>query len=127
MKLGIKAAILSVSVFWAFAAAPSIFAAGADESAIREAITRLDNADPGKDVDEALRKGDRRFVGIRGLSTYVPGVDKFDEHYKVTYGVRIILMARDFVRSPQLERLNEAAVRYAASYNRLLLARIRSK
>ncbi len=93
---------------------------------IKQTIVELERADPARDLQAALLRGDKRFVGVMGFALEVPGVEDYYEHYK-SYGVRVIEGTSDFIENDDIRRLNELAYKYALRYNRLLLETIRSK
>jgi hypothetical protein len=91
---------------------------------IHSELLRLASADPKVDFLAALERKDTRFIGIRGLSISVPGVSRTNQK---TRGVRVIPGTSDAIRSEKDAHYQEIAIRYAETYNRLLLDHLRQK
>jgi hypothetical protein len=78
----------------------------------------LDGAAPELDAEKALNNDEHRLWGVRGIVTYLPGIDR--EYYKVAakrYGYRIIEGTTDGLKSDEHERYNDLAKQYAKKYN----------
>jgi hypothetical protein len=83
-------------------------------------LAAIESADPAHDAQQAIARGDMRFVGIMEYSVLTPGVEDWsvvDRH-----GVRIVEGTSDVVRCYEQARLTEIAEQYAAAYNRTILA-----
>ena len=90
-------------------------------------LKRLERADPSKDLAEALRTNDLRFLGLGGYSReVVPGVPDFDERYK-QFGMTMIPGTGDVFENAEHKRLQRVARDYARRYNMLLLEHLRSR
>ena len=89
-----------------------------------EQAIRLESADVAADVDAALARGDKRFIGVIGVGQVAPGV-RNDHKNHADYGVRVIENTSDVIESDDHFRLQEAALRYAKEYNQLLLERLK--
>ena len=86
----------------------------------------LRDADPDRDVAEAIRRGDFRFIGVMGYAVTLPGVEDYGEQYQ-SYGVRIIEGTSDVIANDAVRLLNEQAYRYAERYNKLLMKHLNRK
>ena len=84
-------------------------------------------ADPDADLQEALARGDRRFVGLAGPTLLVLGVEDYAERYQDSYGVRLLAVKEESPADSGGVLANLAAYRYALRYNQQLLAIIRSE
>jgi len=97
------------------------------DSMIPAELKRLERADPSKDLAEALRTNDLRFLGLGGYSReVVPGVPDFDERYK-QFGMTMIPGTGDVFENAEHKRLQRVARDYARRYNTLLLEHLRSR
>lgn len=81
----------------------------------------LDAADPQKDAQQAIKKGDLRLLGLATRTVNIPGVKK-DESYKYEKkcGVQLIDGISDVVRSDEHLRLMQKARSYALKYNAII-------
>jgi len=87
----------------------------------------IDSADAGIDLQEAIVKGDTRFIGIGGLVLEVPGLPE-PEDYKKNYGLKIIdVETASDVDVKEHIRLTKKAREYAGKYNRLFLEYLKEK
>jgi hypothetical protein len=89
-------------------------------------IEKLESADIAAEVEAALAKGDRRFIGVMGVGFMVSGVPDYSKKY-ARADVRVLPNTSDAIDGPEHLRLQEAARRYAEQYNKLLLERRRDK
>jgi len=81
----------------------------------------LDAADPQKDAQEAIKKGDLRLLGLATRSVNIPGVTKEETlAYEQKCGVQLIEGISDVVRSDEHLRLMQKARSYALSYNAII-------
>ena len=83
----------------------------------------LSHADARRDVATALKRGDKRFIGVYGVASEVPGVS--DSGLVHRFGVRFIEGTSDVRPTPESRRLNTLARDYALRYNQLLLRHVR--
>ena len=84
----------------------------------------LTGLNPQTELQRALARGDRRFLGLQGFAIAVPGVKRTDPLYPRQSEVRVIPGTSDGLRGPRGARLNRVAAAYAARYNRALLAEL---
>jgi hypothetical protein len=81
----------------------------------------LDAADPQKDAQEAIKKGDLRLLGLATRSVNIPGVTQEETlAYEQKCGVQLIEGISDVVRSDEHLRLMQKARSYALSYNAII-------
>lgn len=94
----------------------------ADPTAMSEQLKRLRSAVPHQDADIALASGDRRFLGVKEFSVYLPGIRGQDNTDLIVreYGLRVIAGT-----SPDHPELLEAAKRYAEAYNTYLVRQLK--
>ena len=84
----------------------------------------LDAADPQKDAQQALKKGDFRLLGLATRSVNIPGVTKEETlKYEMKCGVQLIEGISDVVRSDEHLRLMQKARSYALKYNAIIKTR----
>jgi hypothetical protein len=95
----------------------------------------LNIADPAKDLDSNLSRGNTRFVGIYGYSCSPPGFDEnakdhdftADQKLEISHGVKCIEGTGDVIPDdPQYMDLYATAWKYAKTYNTEYLRRIRT-
>jgi hypothetical protein len=90
----------------------------------RRMADSLNRADVVTAVDVALKKGDRRLLGVMGYALVVPGVPRDEEvTLREKHGVRILEHTSDARHGEDHAAWNDAAARYAERYNRELLRR----
>jgi hypothetical protein len=89
-------------------------------------LKRYETADPNADLQAAIKKGDLRFLAIKGYTLTVPGVEDYKSKYANKYSYRILEGTSDVVNGPEDLRFQSIAQRYAEKYNRLLLKHILS-
>ena len=91
-----------------------------------EELRRMKDADPTADVAKAVKRGDLRFLAVRGFVVEVPGVPKTPEGGRLlgTYGTREIEGTGD---DKMIVDLQTAAMRYAEKYNRLLFEHLKAR
>jgi hypothetical protein len=82
----------------------------------------IDLDSPDKKLKDRIKHGDFRFIGIRGFTMYVPGLENQD--LVCEHGVRIISGTSDAFESVQHLELVSEFTEYAAQYNALLEATI---
>ena len=81
----------------------------------------LDAADPQKDAQQAIKKGDLRLLGLATKALHIPGVKKEDSYqYEKECGVQLIDGISDVVRSDEHLRLMQKARSYALRYNAII-------
>ncbi|RBP35923.1 hypothetical protein DES53_11989 [Roseimicrobium gellanilyticum] len=83
-------------------------------------ILALSSGDPNEDVEQALRKGDRRYIAIHRRSV-VPGVEGNPGDTK------FIVAPSDYVTSFAQAQLLTLTKNYAAEYNKCLQAKLTAK
>ena len=83
-------------------------------------LRSLDILNAASDAQAALRRGDKRLVGVNGYALTVPGTDLPTDLVARRYGVRAIEGTSDNGEHD----LNQAARVYATLYNQALLRRI---
>ena len=97
-------------------------------------LRKLNIIDPIKDLDNNLKGGDKKFVGIYGISCAPPGLDEnakgnsftADQRLEIALGVKCIEGTTDALPDdPQYLDLYQTAWIYAESYNYEYLRRIR--
>jgi hypothetical protein len=81
---------------------------------------RLRNANVRRDLAQALRAGDRRFLGIQSFGVQVPGVPDYLQRYGGIYEVRILKNTNEHTKNRYHADLLIATREYAEEYNRLL-------
>jgi hypothetical protein len=90
-------------------------------------LRRLERADPARDLSEAMKQNDLRFLEVGGYSRdAVPGVPDFEERYK-RVGTKVIPGTGDVFLNAEHERLQQVAHDYAKRYNTLLLEHVKKK
>jgi hypothetical protein len=77
----------------------------------------LDSADPHRDLNDALARGDTRFVGVYGYTAVIPGVERSEV---IRHGVRYRRGTSDALEGREHARLNRLAFEYARQYNETL-------
>ncbi|MDQ3441368.1 MAG: hypothetical protein M3478_13570 [Planctomycetota bacterium] len=91
-------------------------------------LVLIQDADPARALDAAWRRGEKRFLGVRGFSLSVPGAEaptgELDELVFKKQGVRVIEGTTDFYMDEKHKRLIDGAVGYAERYNTLLLRKL---
>ncbi len=85
------------------------------------ALPHPEKAHPEQDCARSIRKGDLRFIGVRGFTINMPGVA--DDHYWSKYGYKVIQGTSDAGD----REFNDAATKYAARYNTVLLKHLQEK
>jgi hypothetical protein len=93
-------------------------------SQLRETLSHLSLATPVADLDQNLASGDKRFVCVRGVTSYAPGVDDASE-LPGRYGMRCLDGTSDALENADHEKLMDSATSYARVYNSELNRRIR--
>jgi hypothetical protein len=93
-----------------------------DQRSDVEQMQWLWRADAQRDLFAALARGDKRFVGVYGVASEVPGVT--DSRLVRRFGVRFIDGTSDVRATPESRRLNILARDYARRYNKLLLRHV---
>jgi hypothetical protein len=89
------------------------------------AARTLERADPSRDALRALRSDDTRLLALAGFGPSFPGLDDRQfQSYASRYGVRF-LAAGCVVSCGEEMRYREAGVRYAETYNRLIVASLK--
>lgn len=106
---------------------------GAAAAAAADSLARLDVH---QELEAALLRGDRRFLGVQGYAIVAPGLPAAEHRALVRqYGIRVIRGTSDnrFITEgedtipggPPVERFHKEAAAWATRYNRALLARLR--
>lgn len=103
--------------------------------ALASSLRKLNIGDPVKDLDANLARGESKFVGIFGYACSPPGLDESgvgpgltaDERLMESHGVVCIEGTSDVLPPDdrQYMDLYQTAWKYAETYNRELLGRIR--
>ena len=97
-------------------------------------LRKLNIVDPTQDLDDNLKRGDGRFVGIYGYSCSPPGLDESgkgntitaDQQLEISHGVTCIEGTSDVIPDDhQYLDLFQTAWKYAETYNHEYLRRIR--
>ncbi len=119
---------------------PNVYKGGENSKTIpdMDILQTLEHADVAQDLQDALGKNDRRFIGYLGYSLNVPPIQSSTyelfhdtpagrNKYGVRinnkiYEVRIIPGISDNILNNEHGRLIEIAIKYVTEYNRLLLA-----
>jgi hypothetical protein len=83
-------------------------------------IRLLQTADPAVALNEALKRGDHRFLGIMRFGLDTPGVDDLDPNYIAAQGVREVYGGGDAVSDDRNELILRAS-EFESKYNQLLL------
>ena len=94
------------------------------ESELAARADSLGDLSPEQELNAALARGDRRYIGLMGYTIIVPGVSWDHGCHPRSYdSVVVIAGTSDAVDSKDRERLNRTAAEYAKQYNTLLLQR----
>ena len=100
----------------------------ADGLTLQRRADSLAHLDPERELEAALKRGDRRCIAIQGYLAAPAGVplDSLATVWPVlcAAGMQIIAGTSDAI-TPDVRRLTTAAVDYGARYNHLLLAVLR--
>jgi hypothetical protein len=80
-------------------------------------LSRLEDANPVDDANEAIRQNDLRFLAVRGYTITVPGIDDYPEQFAEKYKYRIIEGTTDTPKNNEEFKLQDKAVKYAKAYN----------
>jgi hypothetical protein len=80
-------------------------------------LSRLKDANPVNDADEAIRRNDLRFLAVKGYAITVPGIDDYYTRFSSKYKYRIIEGTSDVIRNEEERQLQNRAIRYAEVYN----------
>lgn len=91
---------------------------GGDSSMECPGLRPLDEKTAAADATKAFSTGKRSFLGVRGYSLDVPGVD---ESYLRNHEVVPIEGTSDAIKSEACKKLNDDAERYATAYNKTIL------
>jgi hypothetical protein len=83
-------------------------------------LSRLKDANPVDDANEAIRRNDLRFLAVRGYAVTVPGIDDYHERFAEKYKYRIIEGTTDTPKDNEGFKLQDRASEYAKSYNRVI-------
>jgi hypothetical protein len=90
-----------------------------EEADYRRGIEALEAANVDRDVEAAIKIGDRRLIGMSGYTLVVPGADK--NAYSPA-DVVTVKGTSDSIQSPAQERFQALLKTYAAAYNKAMLA-----
>ena len=95
---------------------------------LEKTISALNLDNPTKDLEVNLAQNDRRFVGIYGYTCDAPEVteDEWKIIHSGKYGMRCLEGTWDVVEGNVHSALIGKATKYAITYNRELLNRIRA-
>lgn len=116
-----------IALLCAFALAQSSCAMWDRWWAARRAVQQLawvETASPEQDVVAASFRQDTRFFAVRGSDDEIPGVSPEDEPLARGHGLRHIEGTGKALGSEH-ERLNKRARKYAAKYNKIMLAYVK--
>jgi hypothetical protein len=97
---------------------------------LARSLRKFNLENPVADLEAALQRGDRRFIGTNGYTCAAPGLDYSatstdEQNYVSTFGINCIEGTSDVV-DQQLLDLTHVADDYASTYNKELLRRIRA-
>jgi hypothetical protein len=90
-----------------------------EQMAPMKTLREIEKADPVFDLKVALKRKDFRFVGIRGYTLEVPGIERKD--ILTRYGIKVIEGTSDAIVDKEDGRLQKLARDYAKRYNALLM------
>ncbi len=88
-------------------------------------LENLNLPNPAEDAEKHIVNNDFRFIGIFGYSCYSPGVDKDNLSLTEKYGIRCLEGTSDVIEDDLHMRLFEEAIKYAETYNRALLKKLK--
>jgi hypothetical protein len=96
---------------------------------LARSLRKFNLANPVADLEAALQRGDRRFIGENGYTCTAPGLDYSatsadEQNYVSTFGINCIEGTSDVV-DQQLLDLTHVLDEYASTYNKELLRRVR--
>jgi hypothetical protein len=83
----------------------------------------LEHANVRHDVDDALRRGEKRPMGVMGIVLVVPGIDSTTLR-SMSGGIRVIPHTGDSMSSAEEMRFQDIAYDYAEKYNRILVTKM---
>jgi len=86
-----------------------------------EFLASANVADPSKDVDAAIARGDQRLLGFNGFTCSAPGVPET----AVASGLNCIAGTSDVLITGE-ESIRAKVISYAETYNRELLQRLKA-
>ena len=91
-----------------------------------QSLSWVRTANPQRDATQAIARGDYRFYAVNGIAPgIIPGIDQWGVHRALAeaHGYRIIGGTSDYSNGD----LNELAMRYATTYNKVLLRHFHAK
>jgi hypothetical protein len=80
---------------------------------------------PITDLELAISRGDRHFIGISGFGTYPPGIDPRAECIR-RGGMKVVAGTSDTIRSYAFDVWQKAVFDYAKAYNEALATHFRA-
>jgi hypothetical protein len=92
-----------------------------DETAICPGLVKYDPARARQDATDALERNDRHLMGVYGYTPYVPGMESSDGAPPAPSNERIEWM-EGTSDAPRCPAMSDRALRYARSYNSVILA-----
>jgi hypothetical protein len=123
-----RAGCISVMIFFATATVQASDSDPQRNNAVVLAATlaKLNLENPLKDLNANLKRGDKRFIGIKGYTCDAPGATDADQAIvnSPKFGLNCLDGTSDVVGSEEHFRLIQKATDYATSYNKELLRRI---
>ncbi len=92
---------------------------------LKKTLKGLNLDDPTADMEKQTANNDLRFVGINGYTCYPPGVEKEDMKLAQKYDIRCLEGTSDNIENEGHGKLIEAAIKYAETYNRALIQKLK--
>ncbi|MCU7842933.1 MAG: hypothetical protein KZQ93_03745 [Candidatus Thiodiazotropha sp. (ex Monitilora ramsayi)] len=81
----------------------------------------VENADPAKDAEKAIKSGNTKLIAVYGFALYFPGVDENQVTKAYETGDYILIEGTgDDLCSEEHARLNNIANEYAETYNKTI-------
>jgi hypothetical protein len=88
---------------------------------LKTTLRALNTEDPAADLRTNIGNGDYRFIDIYGFVCYPPGVTEQELPLVSKYGMRALDGTSDAIESDEHAALMRKAVKYAETYNELLV------
>lgn len=92
---------------------------------LKKTLKGLNLDNPTADIEKHTANNDLRFVGINGYTCYSPGVEKKDMKLAQKYDIRCLEGTSDNIENEEHGKLIEAAIKYAETYNRSLIKKLK--
>jgi hypothetical protein len=87
-----------------------------------EMVAQLKVSNAESDARGAVAHGDKRLLAVYGYTLMVPGVRGDASELRARYGLRILEGTSDAYKDASDREFNETARKYAATYNRVVIA-----